>query len=339
MNVKVSIIMALYKSESYMRKAIESILNQTLHEIELILVDDASPDNSLLIAQEYAQKYPEIIRVIHHESNMRAGGARNTGLRVAEGEYVWFVDADDWLAPNALEQMYLKAKEDNYDVISCDYYTVDDKNVISEKAVISINDAAAGEMNTEKKLEYVANGSAGFAKLLKRDYLLENKLFYPENIMFEDNGIVPLWGGAAKKVATIHTGLYFYSVGNVQSQTRTKKTEKVLSDRRAAERYLIDKSKELGLYDELYPALEYIYTLTSYISIVRFYIFENCELTKRFYFEMKKDAHFKFPHFMKNTYIKNLDKGNRIALKIGELGYSWLVITRIAYRILKKIKG
>ena len=84
-NIKVSVIIALYNSAPFMRTSIESVINQTLIEKEIILVDDASPDNSYDIANEYLQAYPHIIRVIHHEKNKRAGGARNDGLKIAKG--------------------------------------------------------------------------------------------------------------------------------------------------------------------------------------------------------------------------------------------------------------
>lgn len=119
MKVKVSVIVPVYNVEKFIDKCLNSLVNQTLKEIEIIIVNDGSPDNSQSIIDEYVKKYPgKICSFI--KKNGGQGSARNLGLEKAMGEYVSFVDSDDWLDLNALEEMYLLAKKEKSDVVICD---------------------------------------------------------------------------------------------------------------------------------------------------------------------------------------------------------------------------
>lgn len=116
---KVSVIIPVYNTEKYIGECIESILKQTLQDIQIILVDDGSQDRSMEIMEEYAGRYDNIIIV--RQDNSGPGVARKNGLGHATGEYVWFVDADDLLKPEACEKMYRLAKERDVDIAICNY--------------------------------------------------------------------------------------------------------------------------------------------------------------------------------------------------------------------------
>lgn len=117
MEVKVSVIMPIYNAEKYLTKSIESMLKQTLKEFELILVNDGSKDNSLMICQEFEAK-DKRIKVVDKE-NEGACIARNTGIKLANGEYIQLVDADDYVENNMLEEQYNLAKKTNAEVVMC----------------------------------------------------------------------------------------------------------------------------------------------------------------------------------------------------------------------------
>ena len=117
--MKVSVIVPVYNVEKYIDKCLESLVNQTLADIEIIVVNDGSPDNSQLIVDEYVKKYPKKIRSFIKE-NGGQGSARNLGLEYSRGEYISFVDSDDWLEDEALEKMYYKAKKEDSDIVICD---------------------------------------------------------------------------------------------------------------------------------------------------------------------------------------------------------------------------
>ena len=116
-----SIIMPVYNAQHTLCRAVESVISQTFRDWELLLVDDGSNDDSGRICDEYAQKEARI-RVIH-QKNQGVSAARQTGIEAAQGEYVIHADADDWVEPTMLEALYRQAKEDDADVVICDFYS------------------------------------------------------------------------------------------------------------------------------------------------------------------------------------------------------------------------
>ena len=112
---KVSVIIPVYNVEQYLRECLDSVVNQTLKEIEIICVDDGSTDNSLEILKEYAKKDKRITVIV--QKNLHAGVARNAGLTVAKGEYIHFLDSDDWLDKNTYEDLYNLIKSKNVSLV------------------------------------------------------------------------------------------------------------------------------------------------------------------------------------------------------------------------------
>ena len=119
--IKVSVIVPVYNTEKYLRRCLDSLVNQTLREIEIIIVNDASPDNSIEIMREYERKYKNKVVVIDLKVNVKQGGARNEGINIAKGEYIGFVDSDDWVDKEMYKELYNKAKENNADIVDSDY--------------------------------------------------------------------------------------------------------------------------------------------------------------------------------------------------------------------------
>ena len=118
--VKISVIVAVYKAEDYLHRCVDSLLAQTFSDFEVLLIDDGSPDRSGEMCDEYAGQDPRI-RVFHKE-NGGVSSARQCGIDNARGEYTIHADPDDWVEPTMLEELYHKAKEENADIVICDYY-------------------------------------------------------------------------------------------------------------------------------------------------------------------------------------------------------------------------
>lgn len=137
-NLKVSIIMPVYNAEKHLRECIDSILNQSLRDIELICVNDGSIDNSLEILETYAQK-DERLRIVN-QPNSGAGVARNVGMKFAQGEYLAFFDCDDIFEYNMLEQMYDKAEKEDLDIVVCRSDALDDKTYKFEERTWTIRE-------------------------------------------------------------------------------------------------------------------------------------------------------------------------------------------------------
>ncbi|UJF15261.1 glycosyltransferase [Jeotgalibaca sp. MA1X17-3] len=117
--IKVSIIVPVYNVEKYLKKSIESLMNQTLKDIEIILVNDGSTDNSLFICKQYEKKDFRI-KVID-KNNGGVSSARNIGIELASGQYIGFIDPDDWIEPEMYEKMYSKIEKTKSDVCICNY--------------------------------------------------------------------------------------------------------------------------------------------------------------------------------------------------------------------------
>ena len=118
---KVSVIVPFYNVEDYIEKCIKSLLNQTLDDLEIILVNDGSKDNSESIAKKYLNEYPKKIIYLEKE-NGGLGDARNYGIPYAKGEYIAFIDSDDYVEKDMYEQMLKKAEEEQSDMVECDFW-------------------------------------------------------------------------------------------------------------------------------------------------------------------------------------------------------------------------
>ena len=123
-NIKVSVIIPVYDAEKYLRQCLDTVVNQTLKDIEIILIDDGSTDNSLSICREYAKKDKRI--QVYTQKNCGAGATRNRGIEIAKGEYLSFLDADDFFELDMLEKMYSMAKKTDSDITFCDHWLLDE---------------------------------------------------------------------------------------------------------------------------------------------------------------------------------------------------------------------
>lgn len=186
--IKISIIMPVYKVEQYVGKAIESILAQTLTEWEFLIVDDGTPDNSGKICDTYAAQ-DDRIKVIHKE-NGGAASARNVAIEIACGEYMYFMDSDDWAEPTMLEDMYELAVRDDAQLVVTGFYIdtyYNDSEYRSDNYVTQ--DAVYGDRESFRKAAYGLFDKnllyTPWNKLYQSKYILENNLRFP-NTLWDD---------------------------------------------------------------------------------------------------------------------------------------------------------
>ena len=200
-----SIIIPVYKVEKYVARCLDSIYNQKVDEsiFEIIEINDGSPDNSLQILENYQCNHRNL--VIHTKENGGLSNARNKGLELAKGRYVWFIDSDDWVTNNSLETV-LKVVRGNFDVISTILiYSYDDesKNRLERKILKDIDVTPS---------VYMLNYSLGASQryIIKRGYLEENNLrFYPD-ILHEDGDFGPRLIASCAKVHVLAEPVYHY---------------------------------------------------------------------------------------------------------------------------------
>ena len=232
--MKLSIIVPIYKVAQYLGKCIDSLLNQDLprEEYEIILVDDGSPDSCPAICEEYAHTHVNV-KVIHRQ-NGGLSAARNSGIEVAQGQYVQFVDSDDFLEPNVLKTLVDKMDADLLDVLRFNYQNVNERyevfepNKISKPFVDYRDEVCDGLTFLTERLGF---GCYAWQFLLRRE-LLEGCVF-KEGIYFEDMEWTPRVLLKAKRVTSTDMMVYNYLMrqGSITQSVDEKKKRKVLDDR------------------------------------------------------------------------------------------------------------
>ena len=187
--MKVSIIIPVYNVEKYIDECILSAINQTLDEIEIISIDDKSTDSSLDILNKYKEKY-DFVKVIANEKNMGVSATRNIGIQNAKGEYVYFLDSNDYLDKDAMEICYKKAKEYDLDIVKFDTKVFEDKgckvNDFNESYKFIESECIKGEDFLKKYFTTGDYNKLDISNLYKRDFIIQNNLFFCEGILDEN---------------------------------------------------------------------------------------------------------------------------------------------------------
>ena len=197
--VKVSVIIPVYNTEKYLEKCLESVCNQTLSDIEIICINDCSTDNSCEILNRCAAN-DERIKIINFPENRGAAAARNAGIDAATGEYIGFVDSDDYIDLNFYEKLYIGATTSNADIVKSNLkYT--GWNTPSSGSYYNLNDV--------KKSKYKFNHVP--TAIFKRSLLLQNNIFFPENLeCAEDSVFEILAASACNKIEIVEDVCYYY---------------------------------------------------------------------------------------------------------------------------------
>lgn len=210
MNPKISVIIPVYNAEPFLERCLISILNQDFdEEYEVIAVNDGSIDKSLEILENFSENHDKL-RVIS-QKNAGVSAARNKGISSARGEYIAFIDSDDFVEKNFLSALYNAAKRSNADIAMCGYKNVNAANTLRIGCVFKHR---AGVFSSEKMLKSllfdIFTRSYVWNKLYRRALFTENKVKFPTGVHFEDVIIMPQLFYYAKKVAVIRGNLYNY---------------------------------------------------------------------------------------------------------------------------------
>lgn len=234
MDCRLSIIVPIYKVEQYLPKCVDSLLDQDLpkEDYEIILVDDGSPDRCGEICDEYAAKYANIDVV--HRTNGGLSAARNSGIMIARGKYIQFVDSDDYLEPNVLKALVDKMEEDNLDILRFNYQNVNEKYEVFEpnksgKLYVDYRDEACdGITFLNERLGYACYA----VQFMLRTDLVKSIPLFKEGIYFEDVEWTPRVLTEAIKVTSVDTMVYNYLVrdGSITKGKTVEKKKKIVDD-------------------------------------------------------------------------------------------------------------
>jgi len=300
-NIKVSVIIPVYNVEKYLRQCLDSVINQTLKDIEIICVNDGSTDNSLKILEEYASK-DNRIKVLN-QKNSGAGAARNLGMGIAKGVYLSFIDADDFIDPKMYEILYNKIEQTKTDIVICNFQYVDKDGQIFHNKELELEYnrfEKCGEFSCETHPFEVLNRfqHAPWNKLFRADFIKENKIKFHELKRANDLFFVRCAMVTARRICCTNDKLIFYRLSDTSLQgTNYNNPYCIIETLCALKEFMVQK----GLYQKLLSEFKYLiigdidYTIRS--------------IKGRFF------AYIKFVNYIKKNVLKKLDL-NKDEIKI-----------------------
>lgn len=291
---KISVIVPVYNVEDLLSKCLDSLVNQTFEDYEVIVVNDGSPDNSQKIIDDYYNKYPNIIRPFKKE-NGGLSSARNYGLKYANGEYVLYVDSDDFVSNNILDKMYSAAVMNNSDIVVCRSYMVCGDNLEEmDKEVLS----------TDLYKRYILNRPSAHCKLVKKEILLHPELAFLEEHHYEDIAEVPAFCLYAKNISFVDDYLYYYLVREGSIMHNKEYSEK-LNDIFDSIDNLTNIFINKNALDKYKDELEFLYIKhLLHAASLRFLPYEEGIPSINKVCEIMKD---KFSDWSKNKYYKKMN--------------------------------
>lgn len=304
---KVSIIVPVYNVEMYIEKCLNSLVNQTLKDIEIIIVNDGSKDDSYKIVKKYQEKFNNIVYL--EKENGGLSDARNFGMPYAKGEYIAFLDSDDYVEYDIYEKMYNKAKETNSDYVECDFIWE-----YPNKSVIDTGEKYEGKHDMLQKVRVVA-----WNKLIKREILEKTKIQFPKGYRYEDIEFTYKLIPYINKSSCLREPLIHYiqrdgSISNVQNE-RTKEIFDVLDN-------VINYYKENNIYDEYKQELEYVYARFLFCSsLLRMAKIEDKNIKKELLKKTYENVYSKFPDWKNNKLLKDKSKKNIYLKSINKFTY------------------
>lgn len=249
--INVSIIVPVYNQESILNECLGNLVHQTLSDIEIILVNDASTDGSLRIMQSCKAQFPDLIKIIDSGENLGPGGARNLGIEAASGKYIGFVDSDDLASPKMYELLFSMAEETGYDVIDCGYYSQN-----KDLAILHTPDYCCGILDDSKRRELIAGGGYVFSKLYRKDLFTDANLRFRKNVILEDADFMSYLYATISSVGSVKEILYFYR-DTPSSASKILQIDKYYANIYEAITHIYQKLHSLSNYERIRTAAEY----------------------------------------------------------------------------------
>ena len=302
--VKVSVILPVYGVAQYIEKCTQTLLAQTLEDMEFIFVDDHGPDNSIELVQKMIEGHPRKDQFVFlkPEHNLGAGMARNYAIPEAKGEYIAFVDSDDWIEPTMFEELYNEAvRAGGVDICYCqaskDYLDGQPSEILRNPMV------EPGELTHEKRSYFLQHYVSLFWTFIyKRELIEKHGIRYPEDRSADDTFFETCNLFLAESAAHVDKPFYHYLIrpGSVCTTKDSSKYQKRLSTFRK----LMTFAKEKGVYAEFKDEVDYIYIKKGYLSSVFNYISNSLEPNKDTFKIIYDELLSLVPDYKQNPYYK-----------------------------------
>lgn len=302
--MKLSIIVPVYNmaAEKKLEYCLDSLVAQTVSDYEIIAVDDCSTDESWEILQSYEKRFPEKFHAVHLAVNRHQGGAKNVGLRMAQGEWIGFIDSDDWITPDMYERLIGKAEETGADLVGCDYCLTSEHSMKVGQVVHNNKESQTGILDDKKRRSLILDGGSLVVKIFRRSMILQYALWFPEDIFYEDNALGNSYLILAEHFEYIREPLYYYY--QHESSTVHTISEKRCEDRCEAGRLMLEEAKRHDYLDRYRPELEYSFTLLFYVNTLFTYMAGVKRTKYRFVKKLGEEMRCTFPDFQQNVYYR-----------------------------------
>lgn len=344
----ISVIVPVYNVQSFLQDCIDSLMNQSFSNYEVIFVNDASTDDSLKILRANETLYHNM-KVIDSPVNMRQGGARNLGIKQALGQWIAFVDSDDMVSRDFLNNMY-DAILDDTDVVFCQYSEIDEyfsysdllkqdscrggiPLIIWNDEVKRLNNINLQDSDREILMVYPIGGV--YCGLWKKDLIVSNDVWFPEGMRYEDN----YWGAMIKayikKALFIEKVGYYYRINSMS--TVHKRNAEYQFDRIKIENKLLLDFKDKGFLDRFRNAEEYLYIKRYTINSFWLFLSTFDDVPKDKINYVITDLKRNFPKYRKNIYYKHLtSKKERIKNELILKSPSFVILYWKLKQIIKR---
>lgn len=315
---KVSVIVPVYNVEKYLEKCLKSVVNQTLEDIEIILVNDGSTDGSMKIVNKYVKKYPKKIKLLEQE-NQGVSDARNNGVKLATSKYIMFVDNDDFINKDMVEKMYNKISAEQADIVICGNNVVDEKGNLVDKTY------PWKYQNSKFNEQFVFSNMCVWNKIYTKDLIIKNNLKFRSRVWYEDLDYSFKAVAVAKKVCFLEENLYNYLLRNtsIMHNNNIKKN----SDLFLTFDEIIDYTKKKKIFEKYKDEIEFLCIQHMYLSaIVRVSIMNVDKRTKKQTIDKFVNyVETNFNDFNKNKYLKTLSLRKKIIFNLVKFRQFWLI--------------
>lgn len=330
--MQLSIIVPVYNmaAEKKLEYCLDSLVTQTLADYEIIAVDDCSTDESWDILKNYEKRFPEKFRALHLEENKHQGGAKNAGLKTAQGEWIGFIDSDDWITPDMYERLIERAKSTGADLVGCDYCLTSEHSMKVGQVVHNNKAGQTGVLDDEKRRSLILDGGSLVVKIFRRSMILDNELWFPEHIFYEDNALGNSYLVLANHFEYIEEPLYYYYQHG--SSTVHTISEKRCEDRCEAGRLMLDEAERHDFLDKYRTELEYSFTLLFYVNTLFTYMAGVKRVKYRFVKRLGEEMSCRFPNFQENPYY--LERTHAEEKKLIRMQMKSTVLFMVYYKLL-----
>lgn len=306
---KVSVIVPCYNASEYLDQCMRSLLDQTIgrEELEVILIDDVSTDDTKIKIQEYAGNYPDIVRALYLEENMRQGGARNRGIDIATGEYISFLDADDWMDLESYKKLYERAKGSDLDILQFDRTHVERGEEHRYGFCQLEGDLDLEDLETRRLFLMSGLFSAGCTnKLFRREMVWNSQARFAEKMIFEEPLFVYPQFFYAKRVGCTKAAYYYCRIHEHSTMSEDAHSERRLLDHLSVQRKVWEWMEQTKIGQQLQQEVEY-YFLATYYAETLCMAGVNCNLSTQTWEQMREYVQKECSEWEKNPYLYTED--------------------------------